>query len=375
MFQLLQELLCMQLWMSHSILLKFSQKTVKYILLFLTFFSLSFQGASAAQVLVEDIFSDISADYLYRDELQELYDRGMIIPDTSGKFSPNAYLNRDEFVGISMEVICKRCIQPHTELSFLQEYANADIYFDIDNTNPYFYCVAEADKQNYVRGYDISQSCENGTNKFGERPFCPLNRINLEEAVAVLLRNSEIFTIEDNQKVIENIRNGSITSKLGNDVSPKDEQGNPYTFYGYLEKALSFQITQYTPEGREETLKLLEVDASGAVNPKKSVTKEEFLRMSYIALKSNSCTQVQDNNIALSIDIWEKSCKPGDINCRISKLDDPEDTYDFTPEVEGFCAEGIEDPSGYTWRLYNTTTGEEFFHYGKYLDNIKLFSV
>jgi hypothetical protein len=33
--------------------------------------------------LVEDIFSDITSDYIYRDELQALYDRGMIIPDAS----------------------------------------------------------------------------------------------------------------------------------------------------------------------------------------------------------------------------------------------------------------------------------------------------
>jgi hypothetical protein len=113
-----------------------------------------------------------------------------------------------------MEVICQRCIQPHTELKFLEEFSNAEVYFDIDNRNPYFYCVAEADKQNYVRGYDISQTCENGSSKFGERPFCPLNRINLEEAIAVLLRNSKIFTIEDNEAVVRDIREGLISTPL-----------------------------------------------------------------------------------------------------------------------------------------------------------------
>ena len=105
-----------------------------------------------------------------------------------------------------MEVICERCIQPHTELKFLEKYRNADVYFDIDSTNPYFYCVAEADARNYVRGYDIGESCQDGSSEFGERPFCPLNRINLEEAVAVLLRNSNIFTIEDNQIIVDRIR-------------------------------------------------------------------------------------------------------------------------------------------------------------------------
>jgi hypothetical protein len=50
-----------------------------------------------------------------------------------------------------MEVICERCIQPHTDQSFIDAYFNEEVYFDIDRTNPYFYCVAEADAQNYVR--------------------------------------------------------------------------------------------------------------------------------------------------------------------------------------------------------------------------------
>ena len=31
-----------------------------------------------------------------------------------------------------MEVICERCIQPHTEYSFIEKYQNEDVYFDID---------------------------------------------------------------------------------------------------------------------------------------------------------------------------------------------------------------------------------------------------
>lgn len=168
----------------------------------------------ASDILVEDIFSDIDANYEYRDELQALYDRGMILPDSSGKFNPDAYLNRDEFVGIAMEVICERCIAPHTEYDFIQKYQNADIYFDIDNSNAYFYCVALADDQDYVRGYDAGVACQDGSFLAGKRPFCPVNRINKEEALAVLLRNSSIFTIEDNQAVIAQINAGQITTVL-----------------------------------------------------------------------------------------------------------------------------------------------------------------
>ncbi len=348
---------------------------VKKIFFFIISFFLFVNTSFASTVLVENVFSDIDANYEYRDELQALYDRGTIVADASGKFNPQELLNRDEFVWISMEVICERCIQPHTEYSFIEEYFTQDVYFDISNSNPYFYCVAEADKQNYVRWYDIWESCQDWTSSFWERPFCPQNTINLEEAVAVLLRNSGIFTINDNSFTVENIRNGNITRVLWNDVPPADEQWNPYTFYGYLEKALEYEITEFDALGNEKTLKLLELDTNGNVNPKKQITKEEFLRMSYIALKSNSCNEINWSELAIKMLILEKTCEPENSwDCTLTNLDDPEDTYDFQPKVEGACESWIDDPTGYIWRFQNLDTWEQQIRYGRYIDNYTFLS-
>lgn len=342
--------------------------------LFLSFFFfVSLQSTSfAAQILVENIFSDITENYEYRDELQALYDRGMIIPDSSWKFNPNEYLNRDEFVGIAMEVICERCILPHTEYKFIEKYFWQDIYFDVESSNRYFYCIAEADDKNYVRGYDLWESCQNGSSQIWERPFCPLNRINLEEAVAVLLRNSGIFTISDNQQVISDIYAGVLTETLWNDVNPTDLDGNPYTFYGYIQKALTYEITEYDFQWNESTLRLLETDNAWNINPQKSVTKEEFLKMSYIALKSNNCSETEDNGLALKMHIWEKECSVWESDCTKSNLNDPNDTYDFEPEVEWVCEWGIEDPTWYIWRFQNLTNGEQEIIYGPYIDDYTL---
>lgn len=328
-------------------------------------------SASAAQILVENVFSDIDSDYQYRDELQLLYDRGMIYPDEEGKFAPYSLLNRDEFVGISMEVTCKRCIQPHTEFKYIEKYLNKDVYYDIDSSNKYFYCVAEADANNYVRGYDPSYQCQDGTQRDNERPFCTNNTITLEEAMAVILRNSGIFTIEDNAELINQINAGTITEILAEDVAPRNLDGSVYTFYGYFKKALDFRLVEYDAEGNETVYTMVDV-VDNKLRPKKSVTKEEFLRIAYVALKSNSCTEIQDNEIALQIDIWEKSCEPWDEDCTESDLNDEDDTYDFTPDVKGFCEEWIDDPTGYVWRFYNLTNGDEFFEYGSFLNNIKL---
>ncbi len=321
---------------------------------------------------VQDVFVDIDSNYKYLEELQQLYDRGMIVTDTSRRFNPDWLLDRDEFVGITMEVICEKCIQPQTQISFLQKYTDTQAYFDVDKINPYFYCIEEADDKNYVRWYGISVSCENGTSRVWERPFCPDNRILLEEAIAVLLRNSGIFTIEDNQIVTQNIRSGIITDSLAPDTQATDPSGEPYTFYGYLRKALEFQITEFDTAWNSQTLRLLELDSSGNINPKKFITREEFLRMAYIIFKSNNCIETSDAWFALAIDIWEKECRLWDEDCNLSNLDDPEDTYDFTPDVEWFCEEGITDPDGYFWRFYNTSNGQEFLRYGSYLDDIML---
>ncbi len=332
------------------------------------FFSLP--SVFAERSLVEDIFSDIDEDYQYRDELQTLYDRGMIIPGEDNLFWADKPLQRDEFVGISMEVVCERCMLPHTDFSYIEKYTQREIYFDVTPENPYFYCIAEADTNNAVRGYGIGESCQNGQSNPLERPFCPENTIKLEEAVAVLLRNSWIFTIEQNQEVIRDISAGRITEKLWNDVSPTDMQWNPYTFYGYLRKALEYEIYEYDSSGNKKILKLLGPDSWGNINAQSFVSKEDFLRMAYIALKSNNCKEVTDEALALQIRIQDKQCKISDgINCRLSSLDDAGNIYDFVADGETTCELGIDKKVWYIWRFHNTDTGQQIFRYTPYLDN------
>ena len=342
------------------------------ILLFLLFFFSFVWVVFWGSARVQDVFIDIDENYQYLQELQQLYDRGMIVVDESRRFQPQALLDRDEFVGITMEVICEKCIQPQTWISLIETYSNTQSYFDVPSTNPYFYCIEEANDKDYVRWYGIGVVCENGTSLEGERPFCPDNRILLEEAIAVLLRNSGIFTIQDNEVVIWNIRAWIITENIANDVSPTDNLWNEYTFYGYLRRALDFQITEFDIAWNQKTLNLLEVDQDGNINPKNFITREEFLRMAYIIFKSNNCVDVNDAWFAVAIDIWDKDCTPTSTNCTRSNLDDPTNTYDFSPQAEWFCEEGIVEPDGYFWRFYNTTNWQEFFHYGSYQDNIQL---
>jgi hypothetical protein len=59
------------------------------------------------------------------------------------------------------------------------------------------------------------------------------------------MRNSKIWTIEQNEQMLQSIVNGEETENLSSDVSPKNSDGSPYTFYGYFKKALDYQLVEY----------------------------------------------------------------------------------------------------------------------------------
>jgi hypothetical protein len=65
------------------------------------------------------------------------------------------------------------------------------------------------------------------------------------------------------------------------------------------------------------------------LRPKQSISKEHFLRIAYLTLRSSSCEDRTENSLALDINIYDQSCTETSINCNLSDLDDSNDTYDF----------------------------------------------
>lgn len=288
-------------------------KIIKFLLYILCFFTifLNINSTFALQTKVEDVFNDIDSNYKYLDELQSLYDRGMILADENWNFNPQSLLNRDEFVWIAMHVICRECIVPNTPQDLIDKYEWTKPFFDVPIDNNYMYCIADAKDNWYVVWYDVWYTCEDGTHKDSDTPFCIENKITLEEALAVLLRNSWIFTIENNQQVMSDISAWIITANISNDVSPKNPDWSVYTFYWYLKKALEYTLTDYDIYGKQKVYKLLEPDANWNLNPKKSITKEEFLLLAYITTKANSCSikEPSEYNLSAEILIYEDECK------------------------------------------------------------------
>ena len=342
----------------------------------ITIFSLLFinlfwvENTFSDSILVENIFSDISSSYKYKKQLQTLYDKWIIKQDSSWKFNPNLLLNRDEFVWILMWVICKDCIQPETDIEFIKKYETKQIFFDINKKNKYFYCIAEANKNQFVIGYHESTKCSNWTQKEWLRPFCPNNTIILEEAIAVILRASWILSNLDSEKIIQDIRDWKITEKIADDVLPINPDWNPYSFYPALRKALEFEVVDVDINWNTITKTLIE-KINWKLNPKQAISKEKFLNIAYLILKSNSCNEKIENNLALKMIIYDEICNENKTNCKLSKLDNQNNIYDFDWEVKTTCEKWISKTRWYIWRFYNHEIGEEIKKYTKYIDNYK----
>jgi hypothetical protein len=50
-----------------------------------------------------------------------------------------------------MEVSCKKCVKPNTAIDYIMKYTGKDIFFDLEETNKNFYCIAEAKETDVVR--------------------------------------------------------------------------------------------------------------------------------------------------------------------------------------------------------------------------------
>lgn len=334
---------------------------ILFFALFLNFFSIFLVSASDAKI--ENIFKDIDKNYKYYNELQVLYERWIIQPDKNGNFNPNATLTREEFVWIVSEVSCKECIQPNVDFEYVQKYSNKEIFFDISNRSKYFYCIASAVENEEVSWYHESTVCENWISKTWEKPFCPENNIILEEALAIILRSSNILTLKESESIRQQIKNWINFPTILWNISPTLNDGSVYSFYPDFKKALEYTLVDYDSNWVEKKLKLL--DISKTINPKAVVTREDFLRISYIALKNNSCQNKDLNSLWLKMEVLNKTCSENKALCELSDFPDWEKVFDFRWKI------WLVDDTWFTfnWRFYDYSTWWNTLRTWKFIDN------
>ena len=344
----------------------------KILTLFVLYFVLFISSVSSASISVDEIFTDIDGDYKYLDELQTLYDRGMVSPDENWEFNRTALLTREEFVGISEEASCNKCIKPTTALKYLEIYNEAP-FSDIEDDNKYFYCISHAKETEDFVSYNTSDTCDDWTVPEWENSFCANNYIKKEEALAFIMRTSWILTAEEAELSEENF-NSSIWDfpDLASDLKATNDDGTFYNFYPYFERALDYTLREYDADWNEIISNLLEKEED-YLRPNQYISKEDFLQIAYIVFKSSDCIELEYSDLSIVINIYDKICDESVSICEKSDLDNEENKYDFEAEVGGACELGIDD-SQYIWRFYNSSTWEEIKKYWQYVDNYQFLS-
>ncbi len=326
----------------------------------------------ASLVSVENVFIDITKDYVYYDELQTLYDKWIIEPEIDNKFHPDKLLNRDEFVWIAEETSCKKCIQPNVDKDFIDKY-DTEPFFDVWINNKYFYCISDAKENAFVLGYDKWVKCNDWTQKNNEIPFCTNNNIKLEEALAVVMRMWWILTDEQAKETIKKIEDWKTYPDLALDMKALNIDGEPNSFYPYFKKALEYEVIDYDNLWNKKTYKLVELKW-GYLRPSQLITKQDFLKMAYIALKANSCITEEVDSLAIKINIYDKSCdeiKAAKWECSLWDLKNNFNIFDFDSDVWWICEKWIDEKNWYIWRFYNIDTWKQTIKYWKYIDNYK----
>jgi hypothetical protein len=53
------------------------------------------------------------------------------------------------------------------------------------------------------------------------------------------------------------------------------------------------------------------------------------LRIAYVTLKANACSEKKDNGLSLEMNIFDKKCNINDKDCLLSDLNDDSNIYDF----------------------------------------------
>lgn len=228
-------------------------------------------------------FTDVQPSDSYYDAIIGLYDRHIISDDGSGLFHPNDLMDRDFYVSLATTIGCKECLTPSTEE--LSRYAVSP-FVDLQNTNPYYYCIAYAADNDITQGYNIDPytgktSCDNGQ-EYTSSPFCENNKISRIEAVSILLRRANLW---DDTKNSGNFFHKETFSDVSN------------YWYGYAQKGLEIGI--------------LNKKSDNSIGQDEKITRGEFAIMAAKILDYTQCNNIKkDNTIASYIEIRNENDKP-----------------------------------------------------------------
>ena len=290
----------------------------KYIIFILSAFFFLFLSVEDVGAAIP--FRDVSIGSPYYQAVESLYTKRIISDDGSGLFRPGDTIERDAFVGLSVSVSCKSCITPTIEDIVTYKVSP---FIDLSKTNPFYYCISYASEKNIVQWYPPDTTgtikCEDGK-VWQSNPFCENNKTTRIEAVAMLLRQANLWNDTLNQNI----------SKTRNipDVSSY--------WYVYANKGIDAGIITQKQDG--------------TIEPDAPMTRGEFAIIASKMFSYNQCMVTNAENILPSaITIINQKGAP------LSQSAFAKDEYfSLIPRIADTNA-AIE--YSYTWKAVDSITG------------------
>jgi PKD repeat protein len=195
-------------------------------------------------------------------------------------------------------------------------------FVDLSKNNPFYYCIAYAADKKIVQGYTLNTAgkweCQDG-GIFQNNPFCEKNKTTRIEAVAMLLRQANLWNDELNKTV----------SKT------RDIRGVSDYWYGYASKGIDAGI--------------LSLRANNTILPDEYVTRGEFANMAAKMLSYNQCIKAGTENIlAGAIGIVDQGWAK--LNQSVFSLSD---IFSLTPIINNDI-----NTYRYEWKAIDSITGK-----------------
>ena len=211
-------------------------------------------------------FTDVSVSSPYYSAIETLFRGRIISDDGSGLFRPDDTVNRDAFVGLSVSVSCKQCLTP--TMDDIVQYSISP-FVDLTKQNPYYYCIAYAADKKITQWYTLDTRgqgiCQDGW-VFQKSPFCEKNKTTRIEAIAMLLRQANLW-------------NDTLNQTLSKTTDIRDVTDY---WYGYARKGVQAGM--------------ISLRADSTIGQDEYITRGEFANMAAKMLTYNQCVQGSVNN-------------------------------------------------------------------------------
>lgn len=343
------------------------RKLIYTLLFFFCFFT---GGAFTYSQDAKDVFSDVTDEYEYLEELEYLLDIWIMNPRETDILDGSWYMQKWFFLWEALQLQCESCLPYEIHPRLVTQHAETKSFFDVVQKNEYYFCSEESKEEQYFLDKLPWDQCEDGIRQDWSIAFCSEDTVSRKEAVRALLMISWLYDSQDYLRDLTALNNGDLDIDIANDVEAFDDQSKVNPYFLYIRKALSYSLEEGDLEWNIKKYDFLSLKEERRIEGDMPITRNEFIKMAYMLSKSLPCSS-QKADFSSLIDIYPAACDPDEF-CGKDPLSTDARSYDLRANYAGICSDWIDEETNIVWRIYHTTSDTLEIIYGSYADNVDL---